>query len=109
MVGSYTKKTESSSGSSTAGGRLVRADVFSAPASELEAEAEAAAASARLAETPGSVTHLLAHLPQPEVDEADFRGEVARPLEEVMDRFKTGHPEVAFRKLFKAVAKEEER
>ncbi len=89
------------------GGRLVH-DVFAAPAAELEAEAAAAAAAAKLAETPGTVTHMLAHLPPPGVDEADFKGEVSRPMEEVLERFK-GHPELAFRKLLKTMRKEEER
>ncbi len=91
-------------------GGHVRSDVFSEDASRqveaAEAEAEAAA---RLRETPGTVAHLVAHLPRPELDEVDFRAEVARPLKELVDKFKGGRAEAAVRKVLINVDKEEQK
>ncbi len=84
-------------------------DVFAdVGATALDAEDAAVAAANRLEETPGSVAHLIKHMEPPELDEAEFAGEVERPLREIVERFH-GHPELAFKKLIKSVQKEEER
>ena len=50
----------------------------------------------------------LSRLPAPEIDEYDFRAEVVRPQQEMIEKFPK-HPEMVLKKLEKFVEKEEKK
>ena len=55
-----------------------------------------------------SIKEMLDHLPPPELDEFNFRSEVVRPQEDMVEKFPR-HPEMILAKLEKVVKAEAER